>query len=260
MLRQIDQSCIIGSVQIIFFTDLDGSLLDHHTYDYSPAQPALRELADRGIALVLASSKTGPELAQLRSELALDQWPAIVENGSGELPPGGSPPLDRSQYYQLRKILDQLPASLRKLYTGFGDMSIAVLRKHTGLSEEAALLAQQRSFTEPGLFIGNDEQKGLFVSQLSALGIVAHDGGRFLTLSFGRTKADGLLTIAKHMGAQTTVALGDAPNDRDMLLAATHPVVIRNDHSPDIGNIPGALYTEMSGPAGWNAAVLSLLK
>ncbi len=37
-------------------TDLDGSLLDHHSFDYTPAQPAIATLEAAGIPLVLASS------------------------------------------------------------------------------------------------------------------------------------------------------------------------------------------------------------
>jgi len=80
-----------------------------------------------------------------------------------------------------------------------------------------------------------------------------------LTLSFGHTKADRLIEIASKQCADITIALGDAPNDREMLLAADYPVIIRNDHAPSIGAIPGATVSDEPGPAGWNRAVLTLL-
>lgn len=43
---------------LILFSDLDGTLLDHDTYDWSPAQPALKQLAALEVPLVLTSSKT----------------------------------------------------------------------------------------------------------------------------------------------------------------------------------------------------------
>lgn len=245
---------------LIVFSDLDGTLLDHETYDYSPALPAIRALAGKGIPLILASSKTALEIAELRTELQLQQWPALVENGAGELPAGDAAISDRSEYQKLRLILHKLPESLTKHYRGFGDMSESEIAGITGLSLESAMLARQRAFTEPGLFLGNQREKDQFLAALSQQGVSFHEGGRFLTLSFGRTKADGLLTIAKRMEARETIALGDAPNDRAMLLEATRAVVVRNEHAPVIGEVPGAVYTDLPGPAGWNEAVLALLE
>ena len=92
-------------VQPVFFTDLDGTLLDHATYDFSPALPALSALKERKIPLILASSKTGSEITELRSLLGLNQWPAIIENGAGELAPDSSAPTDSGSYQKLRQIL-----------------------------------------------------------------------------------------------------------------------------------------------------------
>ncbi len=247
-------------MQLIFFTDLDGTLLDHETYDFSPALPALQALKAHGVPLILASSKTGPEIAALRSVLGFEHCPAIIENGSGELPPGATPEIDNEFYLRLREALNSLPESVRQCYTGFGDMSNSEVVALTGLPKDSARLARQRGYTEPGVFDGSDDDKRYFIDLLAGCGVSARDGGRFLTLSFGRTKADGLLEIAQRMGATKTVALGDAPNDLDMLLAADQAVIVRNDHAPQVGNVPGAIRTEVAGPAGWNAAVLSLLE
>ena len=246
-------------MQLIFFSDLDGTLLDHHTYDFTPAQPALDALNAAGVPLVLASSKTGPEISELRKAIGLSQWPAIVENGAGELAAGDIIDHDDSDYRRLRSILGQLPSSLRGCYTGFGDMTVAEVVSNTGLSSEAAHLAKQRSFTEPGLFCGSEALKAQFVSALAEHSVVTVDGGRFLTLSFGGNKADGLLAIVERLQVPESVALGDAPNDGDMLRAATQAVIVRNDHSPEVGDIPGAIRTRLAGPAGWNQAVLAIL-
>ena len=246
-------------MRLIVFTDLDGTLLDHDTYDFSPALPAIDALREQGIPLILASSKTGAEIAEIRSRIGVEDWPAIVENGAGELAPGCEPSTDSSDYRKLRVLLNQLPAILRARFRGFGDMTVADIVDVTGLSPESAELARQRAYTEPGLFSGNDEEKKRFCTLLEEQGVSSRDGGRFLTLPFGRTKADGLRRIAERFGVQKTIALGDAPNDRDMLLAASQAVVIRNEHAPDMGDIPGALYTRTSGPIAWNEAVLALL-
>ncbi len=266
-------------MRIAIFTDLDGSLLDHDTYDFKPAVPAITKIKRNHIPLILASSKTGPELSRWRERLQLDRWPAIVENGGGvlpgcvlsdgEIPDGrelqGSELLNGEMhsdvplaYAALRKAIESI--ELGQYFRGFGDMSAAEVAKVTGLDLDNATLAKQRAFTEPGVFDGTDDQKCTFLKELCTYGIAAHDGGRFLTLSFGLTKADRLKEIAKTMRATVTIALGDAPNDREMLLAADYPVIVRNDHAPTIGDIPGAYVTEQTGPAGWNCAVLTLLE
>lgn len=245
-----------GGKRMIIFTDLDGTLLDHDSYDYSPARPALTALAARRIPVILCSSKTGPEIRALQQELDLTHWPAIVENGAGTL--AGACP-DRAAYHKLRQTLETLPASLRRHFTGFGDVSDAEVAQWTGLSPEAARRARDRAFTEPGLFQGSAEDEEAFVAALAAKGVTARHGGRFLTLSFGRTKADGLREVAAQLKASPTVALGDAPNDRDMLRAADIAIIVRNDHARDMGPIPGARRTSEPGPIGWNAAILDLL-
>lgn len=46
---------------MVVFTDLDGTLLDHHTYQANEAAEALRLLEARGWPLVFCSSKTFSE-------------------------------------------------------------------------------------------------------------------------------------------------------------------------------------------------------
>ncbi|MGA0327631.1 MAG: hypothetical protein ACO3OK_11595, partial [Limisphaerales bacterium] len=41
----------------VVVTDLDGSLLDHHTYSFEAALPALSVLKEEGIPLILNTSK-----------------------------------------------------------------------------------------------------------------------------------------------------------------------------------------------------------
>ena len=68
--------------RMIVFSDLDGTLLDHETYSFEPARPALDRLKREGHVLVLASSKTAAEIAPLRDAMGFSHCPAIVENGA----------------------------------------------------------------------------------------------------------------------------------------------------------------------------------
>ena len=72
-----------AQLPLLVFSDLDGTLIDHHSYDWSPAMPALAALGSIGAGVVLASSKTAAEIDLLRRDMGLEDWPAIVENGPG---------------------------------------------------------------------------------------------------------------------------------------------------------------------------------
>jgi mannosyl-3-phosphoglycerate phosphatase len=50
----------------VVFSDLDGTLLDHHSYRHTAAQPGLDLLEALAIPLVLISSKTRAEMVPLR--------------------------------------------------------------------------------------------------------------------------------------------------------------------------------------------------
>nr|WP_240989347.1 HAD-IIB family hydrolase [Salipiger mangrovisoli] len=244
------------------FTDLDGSLLDHGSYSLAAAEPALTALKERHIPLILASSKTAAEIAPLHSELGLGGWPAIVENGADRITPGALPEA-APQYRKLRAALAGLP-ELSRNFKGFGDMDAAEVARITGLPPQSATLARQRRFTEPGLWSGSEAELDAFLAALSVKGIEARKGGRFLTLSFGGTKAQQMAGILADLGCDTSIALGDAPNDIEMIEAATHGVIIRNDHGTGIPPLPGEQTgrirrTALPGPEGWNVAILDLL-
>lgn len=249
---------------LLVFTDLDGSLLSHTDYSWDAATPALDTLRGLGAGIILASSKTAPEIIALRQELGLQNWPAIVENGAGVLAPNSQNAPANDAYLKLRTILGNLPPDLRTAYRGFGDMDLAQIVKITGLTPQTAGLARQRAFSEPGLWSGNAATKTAFLNALAKQGVTGREGGRFLTLSFGQTKADQMAQIIADFTPRTTVALGDAPNDVEMLQTADFGVIIANPHREPLPVLAGEktgqiIRTTHAGPAGWNTAMLDLV-
>lgn len=252
------------SAPLIVFTDLDGTLLNHHDYSWTAASPALEKLRALSIPVIIASSKTAAEIAPLRQNIGFADCPAIVENGAGLLPEKTAASDTTGDYPRLRAALDMLPGSLRALFRGFGDMTDAEVQKITGLPAQGATLARQRTFSEPGVFDGDATQEATFVEALQEVGIHARRGGRFLTLSFGGTKADRMGEIAARYGSPAIVALGDAPNDVEMLQTAHHGFVITNPDSTPLPRLDGEsdgriCRSEKPGPEGWNACILKLL-
>lgn len=253
-----------GSPLLLVFSDLDGTLLDHDTYGWDAARPALQALAEMGAGVVLASSKTAPELVALRAAMGLADWPAIVENGAGLLAPRATVVQGAQPYADLRLALDGLPQDLRKAFVGFGDLDAKGIADITGLPRADAALAGQRAFSEPGLWHGDPALKQDFLSALRDQGITAREGGRFLTLSFGQTKADQMANIIASLRPRHTVALGDAPNDVEMLEAADHGVIIANPHRAPLPALKGEAQgritrSTLPGPDGWNRALLDLI-
>jgi mannosyl-3-phosphoglycerate phosphatase len=249
---------------LIVFTDLDGTLLSHSDYRWDAARPALERITNIGGAIVLASSKTAPEISTLRQEMGLQHWPAISENGAGLLAPHNKVADDRSDYARLRADMMKVPAILQEKFRGFGDMDVAEITDLTGLTPTAAQHACQRAFSEPGVWSGSDDEKVAFLEALAAQGISGREGGRFLTLSFGKTKADQMATIISSLAPRHTIAAGDAPNDVEMLEAADFGIIIANPNraplpllrSEKSGRI---MRTALAGPEGWNAAMLAHL-
>lgn len=254
--------------KIVFFSDLDGTLLDHETYSFKAAREALGRLRALEIPLVLASSKTAAEIAPLREELGFADCPAIVENGAGVLPAGRQPAELNGNYQVLIDKIKDIPVPYREFFRGFSSWSIDEIAARTGLSPDAAARAKARQFSEPGLWSGSDGDLAVFQKNLAMEGISAQVGGRFITLSFGGNKAGQMAQILSDISKAGTpafsVALGDAPNDIAMLEAADRGIIIPN---PGHGTLPvlageasgRIIRAKFPGPRGWNEAVLQVL-
>ena len=246
---------------LIVFTDLDGTLLDHATYSYAPAQPTLDRLRRFQIPLVLASSKTASEMVALRSALGFQNCPIICENGAGLLEAGVAPSTDDAPYREIRAALSLLPTELQH-FEGFGDMDLARLIAVTGLTAQDAQNAALRQFSEPGLWSGDDVSLDRFLRVLRSKGLHARRGGRFLTISHGATKAQQMARSVAMLDKRITIALGDAPNDAEMLAAADYAIILPNDRGAPVSVPSGPrqiVEADAPGPDGWNQALGALL-
>ncbi|ETX11911.1 mannosyl-3-phosphoglycerate phosphatase [Marinomonas ushuaiensis DSM 15871] len=260
---------------LLVFSDLDGTLLDHHTYSFDAARSALQSLKTFSIPCVINTSKTFKELIILRDELG-HQDPFIVENGSAVYIPKHlslfiDEPLEDCGDYWLkafgptRKTLIELTNDQTEKYTfkRFSDMSYQDLMSITGLGEENAKLAMQREFTEPMLWNDSNLALNALRQHLDQFDVQIQKGGRFSHL-MGKhcDKANAMLWLTDVYESQadekiTTMALGDGENDIGMLSKADIPVVIRSPvHAPpEVPNRSDAWLTDAYGPEGWAQAI-----
>ncbi|MCF8041829.1 MAG: HAD-IIB family hydrolase [Desulfarculaceae bacterium] len=262
---------------LVIFSDLDGTLLDHHTYSYQPALPALDQIKRRGIPLVLCSSKTRAEMLPLHAELGLDA-PIITENGGGIFAPEGCPVAKGDTWRaagdgwrvleiglpinELRQRMEGFKDELG--LKGFGDLSNHEVAKLTGLSKDQAARAREREFNEPLLPPGDEAAGQALTDAAQEAGLQLTHGGRFWHLLGGgdKGKAVRLLSVlyAKRDPEMTAMALGDAPNDLSMLAAVDRAVLVAR---PGGGHaeveLEGLILEPLAGPAGFNHAVLAAL-
>jgi mannosyl-3-phosphoglycerate phosphatase len=261
----------------IVFTDLDGTLLDHHSYDWTPAAPALDRLKQTQTPWIFVTSKTRAESEHWRSVTG-NTHPFIVENGAAAFIPRSYFPenIPGSQtrgeyvviewgtaYPRLVAALETASRSSDCRTVGFHQWSVEEIAADAGLPLHQAVLAKHREYDEPFRILDPDRRPAL-TAELERLGLRWTEGGRYFHVTGNNDKALAVQTLAaiyrRSHGAITTLGLGDGPNDLEFLQTVDHPVIIRSKSLPLLtSHLPHAPVTEHPGPAGWNRAVLDFL-
>ncbi len=267
--------------RLLIFTDMDGSLLDHHNYSHADADALLAELEVKQIPVIPATSKTSAELIKLRYELD-NRHPFIAENGAAIYIPEGyfsHSPKDTSrkdgflikEFTQPRQYWQALIKTLQKEFGGnfttFEDAGIDGIIEMTGLDRESASLAARREYGEPVAWQGSEKDKLAFIKQLEEQGANILQGGRFMHVSGKCNKGQALQWLAKRYQQEipgttfTTLAIGDSQNDIAMLEAADIALIIRSpvNKLPDIDQNQTCYRSTEYGPKGWVEGVENVI-
>tara|TARA_R110001592_G_scaffold215025_2_gene468252 strand:+ start:20556 stop:21398 length:843 start_codon:yes stop_codon:yes gene_type:complete len=265
----------------LVFSDLDGSLLDHHNYSFIDAMPQLRGLERLAIPLIPASSKTRVEIEQLRQQLG-NTHPFIVENGAAVFIPQGyfaSQPAgttEREGYwvYELSRPRSHWLSLLRELMSEFDAefdyfyrAGTAGISRMTRLPADKAALANQRDYSEPVQWLGSAQRRQAFISALQARGASVLQGGRFLGVSgdCDKGRAVAWLRAAYQQATGQRVchdlAIGDSGNDCAMLEVTEWALLVRSPvHDfPPLQRRDGIIRSRDFGPAGWAEGVAQWL-
>jgi len=252
----------------LIYTDLDGTLLDHHTYSWEAARPAIEALRRRSIPWVMVSSKTRAEIEHWREETG-NRHPFIVENGGAACIPAGYFP-DAPERIEFGTPYTRLVADLaaaaresRCRVRGFAEMTAEEVAQSTGLPLWQAELAKRREYDEP--FVVLDPDRALELARaIERLGRRWTRGGRYwhiLGANDKRVAVDALSGwFARAFGPVRTIGLGDGLNDAEFLGRMDVAVLVRSAQSEELrARVPHGGVTEAAGPQGWSEAVLKLI-
>lgn len=264
----------------IVFSDLDGTILND-AFGWEEAKPGLEALRAAGVPLILASSKTRREMESWRKKIG-NTDPYIVENGGALLLPAAWKPMPaRAQQADrglsrieigvplasLRAALREISAELGAGLRGFGDLTRDELTQHSGLSGEDLENALAREYDEPFIPTGSltGGQKARLAQLARARWLNVSRGGRFFHLTGPTSKARAAQVLLEAMMPPLTIiAVGDAPNDLELLQLAQYQIVVaRSDgtHAPELQRaLPNALFTSGIGPAGFSEGISRVME
>ncbi len=255
----------------VIFTDLDGTLLDHDTYSWAPAAPAIARIKKLGIPLIAISSKTLAELSYINSEH--DLFDGLIGENGGVICLGNQIEQPGPATRTIDAARDAIRAAVAVPVQSFHTVSPAIIANATGLAIDDAARAGDRFCSDPLIWQPDDADiaTARTIAETFALKLVK--GGRFHTLCGPTTDKGAAMARMLELLAQNgvlpstgvtprTIALGDSANDATMLAAADFPIQIPQKHASTTTALikdQKLIIAPEPGPAGWNAAIQSLL-
>ena len=267
---------------LLVFTDLDGSLLDHHNYRHDEADPVLQNLKQLQIPLIPVSSKTQSEIEQINASLD-NPHPFICENGAAIFIPVDYFPEQPAEtktsghywvkeFVQPRAHWQSIIKSVKPLFsddfTTFAQAGIDGIIAMTGLDVHAAARAARRQYGEALAWHGNPGKQKQFIEEVRKRGAQVLIGGRFLHVSGQCDKGraiEWLKQVYEHFCPDkrfTSLAIGDSQNDVAMLETADMALLIPSpvNSFPELTRHHDVMKATHCGPRGWAEGVQQVLK
>jgi mannosyl-3-phosphoglycerate phosphatase len=268
--------------QIVVVTDIDASLLEPGSRFLPDERAALAFLAERGIPLVINSSRSRAEIERLHHTLNI-VTPFISEHGSALFLPHQWLPFvpDRARpavgghvvefgrrYYEVVDTLRLVCRELNLEIVSFAELSIDEVAQELGVPSAEAQLVKLREYTE--LFRIEDESEATLSRLFKALrrrGLRCYQRGRHFLVSATPNRAESLRTLKglwkRAWGEHVMVGLGDSEDDVSWLQFVDVPIFIENGRSGIparvLRKLPTVRLTERHGRLGWSDAVFEFV-
>jgi mannosyl-3-phosphoglycerate phosphatase family protein len=270
----------MNNSQFIIFTDLDASLLDHSSYSFNEAKPALDIIYKNAIPLILVSSKTKCEVEYYQKELGISGSPFVVENGSAiYLSENYFPALTGDyervgnycrfvlgrKYIEIVNILTEITKKYNHEIKGFHNSSEQEIGKLTNMQGYQLKWAMEREFSIPLFY--DEKTEEILQSEIAQYDLQLVFGGRFIHLLSYVDKGKAFDLLMKLYRRKynniylKSIAIGDSLNDFPMLSLADYAILIKKeDGSFEKRKIlDNIIYSSEIGPRGWNKSLLTLL-
>ncbi|MCH8531860.1 MAG: HAD-IIB family hydrolase [Saccharospirillum sp.] len=247
-------------------TDLDGTLLDHHNYDWHAAEPALQALVRQQIPVIAVTSKTAAEMPAILADIPYLSPLYSCENGAVLADARGAEShleILGASMAQLIEVYGQVKQQHGFKCIAFHEVSAEQVADWTGLTPVQARAAQQRHATLPIYWPDITEaQQATFMEAAAKSGLQVLIGGRFLHLCGEADKGTAVTAIRNKLSTGVRImALGDGGNDDAMLARADWGVRIPAATGLDRPEpVQGVSRASRPGPEGWNESVLSWLE
>jgi len=287
--RNIKKGEMMENKRVVIFTDLDGTLLDHETYSFEKAKPALEKCKQTKAPVIFVTSKTFAEVETLQKRMGFwGKEPFIVENGGALFIPKGLFNFDIKEelpqeklseekgfikvefgipYEKVRRVLKEAAEETGLKVLGIGDMAAEEFSADCGLPLEDAKKAKQRMYQEGfKILVPHEQQKEAQEKIKKAIEkrrFCMSIGGRYYQISGPRAKVKAVKILSnlfrKKYGEVVTIGLGDAQSDLEFMELCDQGFLIKNPQKIIGAEIESDKIHRLEeiGPEGWNKAVLN---
>ena len=264
------------SSQILIFTDLDGSLLDHNNFEFREIQNFILKCIKNGIKIIPNTSKTKIEIQVFIDQLG-QNLPFIVENGaaihnlnlihSKIKINDNSLVFSRSLYEILKQFKKNIPMDFQKRCEFLKDMTSIEQMKILGLNKKYLPFALNRDYSMPLVFDGSRQTLNEFTRHLKKIGMKLHEGGRIYNICDDCSKGKAMTTLIEMLKNELkckthTIVVGDSPNDISMLNVCDQPCVIPLPNRKNLSFLKDQklIRATQTAPKGWEEVVRASLK
>ena len=266
----------LKDMNLIFFSDIDGTIINNNSFSYGNNVKIIKELLEAGHYVIFNSSKTFYEIDHILKSENLS-IPFICETGGGVYCPRGfcGDNLNKRSDYDIifesaktsdfhMKIKSILLEEFKDELLFFDDMSLKMKEKFSGLSAKDLERASMRDFSIPFKWHTVNKKLNKLKSILHDFQLTVIKGGRFFHIcsNFDKYSAmQHILSFMNHNFPQQifkTVGIGDSSNDIEMLNKTDYKCIVQSINN--ISLIEGLsnkkfILSTTHAPEGWQECI-----